>query len=77
MHDFGFKPKKNDTKRLRYRNWNKNCCKMMEAKRIIAGNTVVQCLKFCFVIYKKKRQTHILCRLTKVTRIAQFKVIYN
>ena len=50
---------------------------MMEAERIIAGNTVVQYLKFCFTIYKKKRQTHILCRLTKVTRIAQFKVFYN
>ena len=50
---------------------------MMETKKIIIGSTIVQCLKFCFTIYKKKRQTHILCRLTKVSRIAQFKVIYN
>ena len=77
MHDFGFKQKISDTKRLRYRNWNKNCCKMMETKRIIAGSIVVQCLKFCFTIHNKKRQTHILCRLTKFSRIAQFKVIYN
>ena len=77
MHDFGFKQKISDTKRLRYRNWNKNCCKMMETKRIIAGSIVVQCLKFCFTIHNKKRQTHILCLLTKFSRIAQFIVIYN